>query len=1684
MTGLILLVPMLAQAQAVGCCCDPVIKNGSFSTDTACNALGFTFIGPPPNIAVTCDQHCQATLAAAANLCGDGVCQANENQNTCPQDCGQPVIGCGSPAYKPAPAFTTTPVKSEKALRLAYDLACPADYLTVNRCTGDDCTDFTTIAQIPAGREFIDEDPDLEFNQDYTYQLIAHYPVSGDSTPATAIGNIGDLECWNKGANAFCISYSYYNQYRSYLTTYGYAQYSGAEFTSQFGNAVNTTFATQFNNAWQCTDENKLVPTTPAVSCDINQDEYCVADEAGPRCVKQEACNVGFDPFGLFSSAFACETNRYCFYDKSPTTANECYTCDPRMSCYDYKSKGACERDNCGTGSCEWHPTFDALGTGVCVDRDRSNCIFCTQQGTPNLDNTDAASAIWNACREEKSTALSTLENQCFYDKDRRISKGCDEVACADYTRSQCGSPPDGVKLNPDNSISVRSTDTCDIGVCEYHDVTGCIKNADGNTGPGFQDCKFGNQTCEQDHYPPTTTVIPQGAAGRIDTLAIRIFDKINYTTPPQNRASEPGYTTYLCVKTPNNNCDDSRTFQISTRADELLLKNRDLKDEQQILATLPEGNNTLVYYSKDAANNVEVLKETTFYACDACNGPTLLDINLTGGSIYQDTLYTSDTKPTITVTFDEPVQITFAEVSKPGQTLTLSQLTQGMQDTHQFTSTTNLDGTYTLTINAQNNKNIYFEPPGIQYLLTIDPNLAGLTITPADDSIINTSLVPITLNFTRPVTLDNINLLYVDYKNPYAKIEQPIDITKEFETEDNQYFTAKIDKLKGGLYTIAVDAQGYNNLDIFRRSSFHLATKAPGILLSEPSWGVTPFSVFNATIETQFPAECAYVFDTPTSPSAEDYEFYKKFTTRGNQHTTERLTIPFGAARDYPLHTYCTFNGRIIQRSFNISLDPEPPFIQNAFAEPDVIAERYIPEQDIYVTTLRAELNKPGFCKYSLVSSNYNAMTGTFKGFSLLPKTSHTVQINVTEQKPYNYFVTCQGKNELTSTPTTIPLTIDLDLPLSAKSSTPVGFSSTSFTLGAVANKRVICYFGEQPDSITTCMGDCRAGYTHSQPMSVAGTGTYNYYIKCAHPNGEQSDVIDVPIIIDTTPPELNTVDDSTTLPEDAEISWLHNKIRVNVAATDEESGISHYLITLQGQTDKQIVFRDYVSNRTDGEPFYIQTTNNGSPFRLVNNKRYNFKARAVNNVGLVSEEMESDGVRIDISKAPEPCFNGLKDANETDVDCGGSCDACPVGNTCELDSDCATNYCSENICEATSCEDGIMNGVETDVDCGGSFCDACDNSLHCILGSDCLSNYCDIDTNTCIDAPPCADGQLSPGEADVDCGKVCDTKCSQDQNCIEDADCEAGLRCDPETNACTSQPVGDEDNDGIPDGEDDCPGTPPGESIDDLGCGLSQTFTVGDEIHDKWRQDNFGCIGCPDAAADADPDNDDLTNLEEFRAGTNPTNDDTDGDGWNDGPEIQYGTNPQSSAEHPTSIWSTIFKFIIGIILIGGLGYGGYFLYTQYQLKQQAKPTKPAAPKEKLPAHVPTTTPSKQAELTKLRRFAKKEELPEKEWIDLEKKIKKKPLPEKKFEKALAGLKDIASTKISEPLGRVHKILGDMSTKEREKLLNKYQDLLAGKLNKEEKENLFKKLKITSQYYTAHKKDLEKELKHYGKK
>lgn len=151
--------------------------------------------------------------------------------------------------------------------------------------------------------------------------------------------------------------------------------------------------------------------------------------------------------------------------------------------------------------------------------------------------------------------------------------------------------------------------------------------------------------------------------------------------------------------------------------------------------------------------------------------------------------------------------------------------------------------------------------------------------------------------------------------------------------------------------------------------------------------------------------------------------------------------------------------------------------------------------------------------------------------------------------------------------------------------------------------------------------------------------------------------------------------------------------------------------------------------------------------------------------------------GYCMDAARCRMPaCDDMALNGNETDVDCGASCNACAVGKACKGPADCATGLCVEGKCAPKLCENGLLDAGEADVDCGGG-CKPCFDGKKCKQGSDCENGMC-LKGGVCgYDA--CLNGKKDSNEADVDCGGVCDVVCALGKACLADKGCASG-HCD----------------------------------------------------------------------------------------------------------------------------------------------------------------------------------------------------------------------------------------------------------------------------------------------------------------
>jgi formylglycine-generating enzyme required for sulfatase activity len=120
-----------------------------------------------------------------------------------------------------------------------------------------------------------------------------------------------------------------------------------------------------------------------------------------------------------------------------------------------------------------------------------------------------------------------------------------------------------------------------------------------------------------------------------------------------------------------------------------------------------------------------------------------------------------------------------------------------------------------------------------------------------------------------------------------------------------------------------------------------------------------------------------------------------------------------------------------------------------------------------------------------------------------------------------------------------------------------------------------------------------------------------------------------------------------------------------------------------------------------------------------------------------------------------------------------------CDDGEACIDDPDCKSTKCIAHVCAPPTCADGVKNGDETDVDCGGSCPTKCAPTKGCAAADDCVEGVCGQD-DLCA-APTSTDGVKNGNETDVDCGSApagVDTGapgCDAGKICIANGDCKS---------------------------------------------------------------------------------------------------------------------------------------------------------------------------------------------------------------------------------------------------------------------------------------------------------------------
>lgn len=595
-----------------GCCC--IGSGGIPSNKDACEGNGYSFSSDPEHASQdSCQTFCQTTAVAAS---------------------------CESDYW----SISLTPVKGEAKIQVKVAGCTPMAPYSVKRYDADGSSnEETIISNSQSTGTFTDDN--VDWGMTYTYKVISgEEKVRGQASP-------GDFECAGyESDEKFCIPSEYYIREQEF-SNYNYFIQKLKDDT--YANAVIARMEEKkFDNMpVKCDAQNKLTIAGPSCgggACAINKKDNTLTCINETRCQNLTTTNI----FGMSFTNTTCETNvsnnipKYCFYDKSETTVDYCYDCKPQMSCADYKSEYACGKDNCHLNRCEWNTTNPTMNTGVCVAvNSGQNCKWCTELGTESMQNKNVFNKVFDSCSVEKATALSTSYGYCIYNLGS--SQSCSQTVCADYgyNRELCTGSSHTVPIkNEYFELTSKSQDPCNIGVCEFHDLTlpssnvnlqdwgGCRKNADVDSA-NTPDCPLlesGGRACEEDYFTPYTEIIPtKYYKGCPIQFQIRIRDKINYNENAQTK-NDTRYKTYFCIGPSCTQPNGGSEFSIFTNRTLIKVNGiTNFTDDSgksllsNVGSTLKEGEidgeNLVWYYTKDPSGNLEVKKNFTFYSSENC---------------------------------------------------------------------------------------------------------------------------------------------------------------------------------------------------------------------------------------------------------------------------------------------------------------------------------------------------------------------------------------------------------------------------------------------------------------------------------------------------------------------------------------------------------------------------------------------------------------------------------------------------------------------------------------------------------------------------------------------------------------------------------------------------------------------------------------------------------------------------------------------------------------------------------------------------------------------------------------------------------------------------------------------------------------------------------------------------------
>ncbi|MBI3037163.1 thrombospondin type 3 repeat-containing protein [Candidatus Woesearchaeota archaeon] len=674
-------------------------------------------------------------------------------------------------------------------------------------------------------------------------------------------------------------------------------------------------------------------------------------------------------------------------------------------------------------------------------------------------------------------------------------------------------------------------------------------------------------------------------------------------------------------------------------------------------------------------------------------------------------------------------------------------------------------------------------------------------------------------------------------------------------------------------------------------------------ITLTDPKFSVANQSTFNVTVTSSAAATCKY-----SSPFEKPFADMGAFSeTGGTFHKLLNFNLPENG-QQYRFFAECS---NAEKGSFDLSVDSSPPVITRAVAVPSTVIETPL-EANLVV-----ESNENATCKYDAAFYTYESM-GTFfktadadKVKSNYEKYHEAKVTGLSDKTSYAYNVSCRNLAQLTSSTSRIAFSVDTSLPPAVSEILPAsGLATTAkeVSLSVTTNKKSVCSYGNTTEYKETGGNFSLTTVNHQVTLKLEPR-QYRYYVKCLF-EGPKEATAETSFSVDNTPPSALEVNDSQELKGVEEgFTYYLDRITIKFKAEDAESGIDFYNYS---------IVEDFSGRLVQGWTTTKDSSITARDLRLKDGEKYYVQAYAQNKAGMRTDVAASRGITVNVLLNMEyACSDRIKDGDEADVDCGGTCSSkCANGKSCGVSSDCRNNFCVSGVCRIGNCTDSYMNQDETDIDCGGGCGKKCDLGSKCKKASDCETFLCT--DSVCVAEGPCSNKRLDAGETDVDCGGLCVTvknkKCPASLKCIENSDCFTGV-CGTNGKCVNANDI---DGDTILNIDDNCRDAPNKDQKDsdkDSVGDSCDTDNDNDGMPDEWEK-KYGLNPFSSSDALVDSDDDGLTNLKEFESGTSPNLKDTDHDGADDGKEVAKGTDPKDPKSKPGSGFAakaTVFLIII---------------------------------------------------------------------------------------------------------------------------------------------------------------------------